>query len=106
MFVRPSRFGWPFVHTRCAPQITTGMTGTCASYAMRAAPDLKSLISKLRLIVASGYTPTSAPRRSLATAAWNESVPAVRSTGMCLSARMIGPVTLLSKTSFFAMKRM
>jgi hypothetical protein len=50
-------------------QMTIGMIGTSASTAMRAAPDLNSLISKLRLIVASGYTPTSSPRRKYSTAA-------------------------------------
>ena len=74
--------------------------------AMRAAPDLNSLISKLRLMVASGYTPTSSPLRRLWTADLYDSAPAPRSTGMCRSARMIGPEILLSKPSFFAMNRM
>ena len=47
-------FGWPFVQIRCAPQTMCGTIGTSAAMAMRAAPDLNSLISKLRLIVASG----------------------------------------------------
>ncbi len=59
VFVRPRRFGKPFVHTRCEPQITIGTMGVPDSRAMRAAPDLNSLSSKLRLIVASGNTPTS-----------------------------------------------
>lgn len=47
-------FGWPLVQIRWAPQTTCGTIGTSAAIAIRAAPDLKSLISKLRLIVASG----------------------------------------------------
>ena len=37
-------------------------------FAIRAAPDLNSLSSKLRLMVASGYTATSSPCRSRSTA--------------------------------------
>ncbi|GAB2699084.1 hypothetical protein GCM10027089_21230 [Nocardia thraciensis] len=51
---RPSRFGMSLVQTRCAPQIVIGTIGAPESIAIRAAPDLNSLISKLRLIVASG----------------------------------------------------
>ncbi|SHW01488.1 Uncharacterised protein [Mycobacteroides abscessus subsp. abscessus] len=43
--------------------------GTPASWAIRAAPVLNSLSSKLRLMVASGYTPTISPLRRLSTAA-------------------------------------
>ncbi len=68
VFVRPSRLGWPFVHTRCDPQMTMGTTGTPASFAIRAAPDRNALSSKLRLIVSSGNTPTSCPARSASTA--------------------------------------
>jgi hypothetical protein len=46
--------GWPLVQMRCAPQMMCGTIGTSAAIAMRAAPDLNSLISKLRLMVASG----------------------------------------------------
>ena len=47
-------FGWPLVQMRWAPQTMCGTIGTSAAIAIRAAPDLNSLISKLRLIVASG----------------------------------------------------
>ena len=67
--VRPSRLGRPFVQTRCEPQITVGNSGTPASAAIRAAPALKSLSSKDRLIVASGKTPTISPDRNASTAA-------------------------------------
>ena len=53
--------GWSLVQMRWAPQTMCGMIGTSAAMAIRAAPDLNSLSSKLRLIVASGYTPTSSP---------------------------------------------
>ena len=61
---RPNDFGWSFVHARCAPQTISGMIGACASSAIRAAPVLNSFSSKLRLMVASGYTPTISPSRS------------------------------------------
>ncbi|SHW67698.1 Uncharacterised protein [Mycobacteroides abscessus subsp. abscessus] len=67
---------------RCTPQTITGMIGTCASSAIRATPVLNSLSSKLRLIVASGYTPTSSPARSRSTATGYASPPELRSTGM------------------------
>ena len=50
----PHLAGWPLVQIRWAPQTMCGTIGTSAAIAMRAAPDLNSLISKLRLIVASG----------------------------------------------------
>ena len=46
--------GWSLVQIRCAPQTMCGMIGTSAAIAIRAAPDLNSLSSKLRLMVASG----------------------------------------------------
>src|ERR1700694_3979266 len=58
-FGRHMFLGYPLVQIRCAPRTMCGTIGTSAAIAMRAAPDLKSLISKLRLIVASGETPTS-----------------------------------------------
>ena len=82
-----------------------GMIGTSAAIAIRAAPDLNSLISKLRLMVASGYTPTSSPSLSRWQASANEDAPLSRSTGMCRRLRMMGPLTWESKTSFLAMKR-
>ena len=67
--VRPSRLGRPLVQTRCEPQMTVGSSGTPASAAIRAAPALKSLSSKDRLMVASGNTPTISPARRASTAA-------------------------------------
>ena len=67
--VRPSRFGRPLVQTRCEPQMMVGSSGTPASAAIRAAPALKSLSSKDRLMVASGKTPTISPARRASTAA-------------------------------------
>lgn len=61
--------GRSLVQIRCAPQTICGTIGTPASIAIRAAPVLNSLISKLRLMVASGYTPTSSPAFSILTAA-------------------------------------
>ncbi len=61
---------------------------------MRAAPDLNSLSSKLRLIVASGYTATSSPARSRSTATAYAPAPAFRSTG-------IVPVCLIRKLTTF-----
>src|ERR687893_519246 len=54
----------PFVHTRWLPHSVTGISGTPAERAIRVAPDLNSLRQKLRLIVASGKTPTNSPARS------------------------------------------
>ena len=81
------------------------MIGTSASIAIRAAPDLNSLSSKLRLIVASGYTPTNSPARSARTAASKDAAPLARSTGMWRSLRITGPMTLWSNTSCLAMNR-
>ncbi|SLH23335.1 Uncharacterised protein [Mycobacteroides abscessus subsp. abscessus] len=50
----PSCLGMSLVQIRWAPQMATGMIGTSASSAIRAAPDLNSFSSKLRLMVASG----------------------------------------------------
>lgn len=69
IFLRPIALGWSLVQMRCAPHTISGMIGTPASSAIRTAPVLNSLSSKLRLIVASGYTPTSSPARSASTAA-------------------------------------
>jgi len=106
VFVRPRCFGCPFVHTRCDPQMIMGITGTPASFAMRAAPERKVLSSKLRLMVSSGNTPTSSPAFNASTASRYDSWASPRSTGMCFMARIMGPEILWSKTSFFAMKRM
>ena len=103
---RRSFLGSPLVHTRWEPQMVTVMIGTPAASAIRTAPDLKPLISKLRLMVASGNTPTSSPALRRSTASSNDALPAVRSTGMCLSSRMIGPATGCSNTSCLAMYRM
>ena len=53
--------GWSFVIIRWVPQSTTGISGTPAWAAMRAAPDFSSLTSKEREIVASGKIPTTSP---------------------------------------------
>ena len=60
---------------RWAPHTMCGTIGTPAAIAIRAAPDLNSLISKLRLIVASGYTPTSSPSLSRRQASSNDAAP-------------------------------
>ncbi len=60
----------PLVSTRWLPHTMTGRSGTSASMAIRAAPLLNSLSSKLWEMVASGKTPTSSPRRQASTAAW------------------------------------
>ncbi len=59
----------PLLNSRCPPHTTTGTRGTPASIAIRAAPVLKSLSTKARLMVASGKTPTTSPARSACTAA-------------------------------------
>ena len=56
------------VHIRCTPQMIIGKIGTAASRAIRTAPVLNSFNSKLRLMVASGYTPTNSPVRNFCTA--------------------------------------
>ena len=68
VFVRPRRFGLPFVHTRCEPHRIIGTIGTPASCAMRTPPVLKDLSSNEREIVSSGKMPTSSPRFRAATA--------------------------------------
>ena len=103
--VRPSRLGRSFVQTRCDPQITTGSSGTAASAAIRAAPDLNSFSSKDRLIVASGNTPTSSPPASAPTAFAYDAAPSDRSTGMCRIPRSSGPATGCANTSCLAMNR-
>ena len=60
---------------------------------------------KLRLMVASGKTPTTSPSLSARTAASKAAAPALRSTGMCRMARMNGPANQWSNTAAFAMKR-
>ena len=92
-FGRHIFLGCPLVQIRWAPQTTCGMIGTSAAMAILAAPDLNSLISKLRLIVASGYTPTSSPSLSFWQASENEDAPLSRSTGMWRRLRMMGPLT-------------
>jgi hypothetical protein len=81
------------------------MIGTPASIAIRAAPALRSLTVKLRLMVASGKTPTTSPSFSARTAASKAAAPALRSTGMWRIARMNGPANQWSNTADFAMKR-
>ena len=53
--------GWSLVISRWVPHSATGISGTPASAAIRAAPDLSSLTSKEREIVASGKIPTTSP---------------------------------------------
>jgi hypothetical protein len=66
---RPVRSdGWSLVFSSCVPQVTIGIRGTPASAAIRTAPVLSSLISKERLIVASGKMPTISPDRAYSTA--------------------------------------
>ena len=55
--------GWSLVIIRWVPHRMTGTRGTPASAAMRTAPDLNSLSSIDREIVASGKIPTASPRR-------------------------------------------
>ncbi len=105
MRMRPSCLGWSFVHTRCDPQIVVGRMGTDASLAIRTVPDLNSLSSKDREIVASGNTPTISPARSASTAARNDAAPACRSTGMCFIPRMSGPAYRWPKMLSLAMNR-
>ena len=95
----------PLVQTRWLPHTITGMIGTSASTAIRTAPVLNALSSKLCETVASGKTPTSSPLRQASTAASKLPAPASRSTGMCFMPRIRGPLILWSKTSFLAMKR-
>ena len=93
------------VHTRWAPQIVVGSTGTPATCAIFTAPGLNSLSSNERDIVASGNTPTISPARSARMAAANASPPLCRSTGMCRMPRMSGPATRWPKIDFLAMNR-
>ena len=81
------------------------MIGTSASIAIRAAPALRSLTVKLRLMVASGKTPTTSPSLSARTADSKAAAPALRSTGMWRIARMNGPANQWPKTADFAMNR-
>ena len=55
--------GWSLVIIRWVPHSTTGTSGTPASAAIRTAPDLSSLSSIAREIVASGKIPTHSPAR-------------------------------------------
>ena len=104
-FGRHIFLGWSLVQMRWAPHTMCGTIGTPAAIAIRAAPDLNPLISKLRLMVASGYTPTSSPSLSRSQASWKDAAPFARSTGMCRNRRISGPVTAWSNTSCLAMKR-
>ena len=60
---REKSCGWALVFIRWVPHRIAGTSGTPASAAIRAAPVLNSLSSKLREIVASGKIPTISPRR-------------------------------------------
>ena len=60
---REKSCSWSLVLSRWVPHRTTGTSGTPASAAIRAAPVLNSLSSKLREIVASGKIPTTSPMR-------------------------------------------
>ena len=102
---RASLRGCPLVHNRWVPQMLTGTIGTPVASAIRAAPDLSSLTSKDWLIVASGKTPTTSPALSAANASSKAPAPALRSTGMWCMPRISGPLSLWSKTAFFAMNR-
>lgn len=62
--------GWPLVHSRWVPHRAMGMRGTPASWAMRAAPDLKLFSVKDCEMVASGKTPTISPERNESSACW------------------------------------
>ncbi|MGX1246417.1 hypothetical protein RKD46_007521 [Streptomyces pseudovenezuelae] len=93
------------VHSRCVPQTAIGIRGTPASWAIRAAPDLKLFSVKDCEIVASGKTPTISPDRSDSRACAYAVSPCLRSTGMCFIPRISGPETLWRKTDSFAMKR-
>ena len=85
--------------------MTVGIRGTPAACAIRIAPGLNSLSSKLRLMVASGNTPTSSPAFSAASASRNAAEPAARSTGMWCIPRMSGPETGCRNTDSLAMNR-
>ena len=97
--------GWSFVYIRCVPQRITGTTGTFAEAASRVAPLLNSFSSKLRLIVASGKTPTTSPAFRYSRAVRYDAAPADRSTLMWCSERISGPEIRWSKSSRLAMKR-
>jgi 1-acyl-sn-glycerol-3-phosphate acyltransferase len=60
---REKSCGCDLVLIRWVPQRTAGTRGTPASAAIRVAPVLNSLSSKLREMVASGKIPTTSPRR-------------------------------------------
>jgi hypothetical protein len=70
VWLRLKFFGWPLVHRRWVPHSAIGISGTPASWAMRAAPDLKLFRVKDWEIVASGKTPTISPDRSDSSACW------------------------------------
>ena len=90
---------------RAPPKTHMGMSGTSAVAAMRTAPDLISLTSIERLIVASGKMPTSSPARRYATAVSSDWAPCSRSTGMWCMPFINGPPSQCRKTESFAMKR-
>jgi len=93
------------VYILCVPHRITGTTGTLAEAASLVAPLLNSFSSKLRLMVASGKTPTTSPARRYSRAVRYDDAPADRSTLMWCSERISGPDTRWSKSSRLAMKR-
>ncbi len=64
MWLRLKLRGRPLVQIRCVPQSAIGISGTPASWARRAAPDLKLFSVNDWEMVASGKTPTISPERS------------------------------------------
>ena len=87
------------------PHTAIGISGTPASWAMRAAPDLKLFSVNDWEIVASGKTPTISPERRESSACAYAVSPCLRSTGMCFMLRISGPEILCRNTDSFAMKR-
>ena len=89
------QFGFTFfVKIRWLPQTIVGIIGVSDPIANRTAPVFNSLISKLRLIVASGKIPTISPARKYRRAATKELEPLDRSTEMWCMPRISGPAIL------------
>ncbi len=68
VWLRRKLRGRPLVHSRWVPHSAIGISGTPASCASRAAPDLKLFKVKDCEMVASGNTPTISPARNEASA--------------------------------------
>ena len=102
---REKSCGWPLVFIRCVPHRIAGITGTPAAAAIRVAPVLNSLSSKLREMVASGKMPTTSPSRSSRTPSSYDASPSARSTETWCSDRISGPVHRWSNSSRLAMNR-